>query len=158
MSTPEQGHTSYEIPITRSCFGCGTENDAGLGLKPVRDGPVVRAEYRPRAAHRGFTRTLHGGIIAALFDEVTAMAVATEVGAFTATVELTVRFRAPVPMEEGLLLEARDAGPCPEDPRRRVAEATLTGEGGELYATARGVYQPLSIEKLGRFIEVPEER
>src|SRR5438309_658254 len=129
----------YEVPITRHCFGCGTENQSGLGLKPLREGKVVRAEYTPKADHRGFSRTLHGGLVAALLDEVTCMAVATEAMALVATVELTVSFLRPVPMEGPLLLEAWDTGVLPDQPKRRGAEATLKGSDGTVLARARGI-------------------
>ncbi len=141
----------YEIPRAKGCFGCGTNNDAGLGLAPVREDGVVRATYRPREAHRGFSRTLHGGVVAALFDEVTCMAVATEVVAFVATVELTVRYLRPVPMDGELRLEAHDAGPDPDDARRRRAEAKLLDSTGNILATARGLYQPIPADRLDKF-------
>ncbi len=150
MSEPNPLHGVYDVPITRHCFGCGTENRSGLGLSPTRDGAVIRASYRPRPDHRGFSRTVHGGLVAALFDEV--MAVATEVLALVATVELTVRYLRPAPMEGPLELEALDKGELPKDARRRCAEAVLQGPDGAILATAEGVYQPIPGEKMKAFL------
>lgn len=152
MGQGTSGTGGYEVPITRHCFGCGTENACGLSLRPVRDGAVVRATYRPKPAHRGFSRTLHGGLIAALLDEVMAMAVATEVVSLVITVEIGAKYLKPVPMDTELSLESRDVGPRPEDPRRRGAEASLRDGLGTVYATGWGVYQAMPQEMAETFL------
>jgi hypothetical protein len=50
---------------TKGCFGCGVENEVGLDLRPYHDGDGFAAEFRPKAHHRGFSKVVHGGIIAA---------------------------------------------------------------------------------------------
>ncbi|HUB08572.1 MAG TPA: PaaI family thioesterase [Myxococcales bacterium] len=143
----------YEIPVAKRCFGCGTENEQGLGLKPRREAGAVWAVYHPKPHHRGFSRALHGGLVAALFDEITCMAAATEVMALVATVELTVRYLKPVPMDQPLRIEARDVGPHPDDPRRRRAEGKLTDLAGQVLATAQGVYQKIPPDRLKQFFK-----
>jgi uncharacterized protein (TIGR00369 family) len=156
METTAEGPLKYEIPLTKRCFGCGTENECGLGLRPVRDGEYIRATYKPKPAHRGFSRTLHGGLVAALVDEVLAMAVGTEVLALVATVELTVKYLKPVPMDEELLLEARDIGFHEGTDRRRDAEGRLLDARGNVLATARGVYQLIPADRMGKFLNRDE--
>ncbi len=153
---PSAGPDNYEIPLAKHCFGCGTKNEVGLGLKPVRENGVVWATYKPKESHRGFSRALHGGLVAALFDEITCMAAATEVMALVATVELTVRYLRPAPMDQELRVEAHDVGPDPEDPRRRRAEGTLKDASGNLLATAKGIYQPIPPERLKSFFQEAE--
>jgi len=69
-------------------------------------GPAVRARLRIGLAHEGPPHGVHGGVIAALFDELLGHAQqAHEVRALTAT--LTVRYRAVTPIDEDLELFAQ---------------------------------------------------
>ena len=54
------------------CFACGQENPVGLRIVFEFDGEVCRAEFTPNRNHVGWEDTIHGGIIYASLDDVTA--------------------------------------------------------------------------------------
>jgi acyl-coenzyme A thioesterase PaaI-like protein len=58
-------------PKSRTCFACGMENEAGLRLCFLDSGgDEVVAAFTLSAKHEGNHRIAHGGIVAALLDEV----------------------------------------------------------------------------------------
>ncbi|NQV05246.1 hypothetical protein HQ535_01740, partial [bacterium] len=51
------------------CFGCGPENENGLGLKARIEGDRVIADIEFAPWFQGGPRVVHGGAIAAFFDD-----------------------------------------------------------------------------------------
>jgi acyl-coenzyme A thioesterase PaaI-like protein len=51
------------------CFGCGPENPEGLGLRPRYEGDYVRADIRFAPRFAGGPGLVHGGAVAAFFDD-----------------------------------------------------------------------------------------
>ena len=94
------------VKNSRTCFGCGTENEAGLQLVFATK-PSGRLETRfvPRAIHGGWEGVFHGGLMATLLDEAM-MAYLYRNGVSAQTAELTVRFRDAVRLGEELIVEA----------------------------------------------------
>ena len=80
------------------CFGCGRDNPAGLKLEFTLKDDCYSAVFTPRREHQGYDGMAHGGIIAALLDEVMGDYVyeLTRQKAFTARLEL--RYRQAVPI------------------------------------------------------------
>lgn len=80
------------------CFVCGERNPHGLRIPFSIDVERRRAEGRTRIADdfQGWQGITHGGIIAALLDEVCMHACRT-LGDQLVTAEITVRYREPVP-------------------------------------------------------------
>jgi acyl-coenzyme A thioesterase PaaI-like protein len=97
------------------------------------DEVVAKVTLQP--AFEGAPGRAHGGIVAAVFDDVTGFVIGfIHEPAFTG--ELTVRFVAPVPVEQELTIRARLEG----RERRKLfitAEATA---GGQVVATCRATY------------------
>jgi acyl-coenzyme A thioesterase PaaI-like protein len=86
-------------------------------------------------AFEGAPGRAHGGIVSAVFDDVTGFVIGF-IGEPAFTGELTVRFVAPVPVEEELTIKARLVG----RERRKLyitAEATA---GDEVVATCKATY------------------
>lgn len=82
----------------------GRSSPWGLDLEVRRQGDEVVAHVTFRAAHEGAPDRSHGGIVAALFDDVYGFVLALQrQPAFTG--ELSVRYEAPVPI--GAPLECR---------------------------------------------------
>ena len=110
----------------------------------IRDGRV-HGRVRFGAAYNGPPASVHGGVIAALFDELLGCAnVANEVGGMTGT--LRVRYVAPTPIGEELRLEAwvdRVEG-------RKVFTRGTIHHGDTLSAEAEGVFVQGSMQ---RFVE-----
>jgi acyl-coenzyme A thioesterase PaaI-like protein len=89
------------------------------------EGPA-RASVTLDARHEGAPGCVHGGWIAALFDQIVAVAAAREVTQPAMTGTLTIRFLAPTPIGVPLTLEARAVA---EGERRVHASATLHADG-----------------------------
>jgi uncharacterized protein (TIGR00369 family) len=130
-----------ELPHTRSCFVCGEANPAGLKLRFQTDGRIVQARFVTRADHVGFKHTLHGGVIAALLDEIMVWACAVRTKRFGFCVELNVRFVRIVRPDEPVIA----TGELAENRRDKLftARADLKDDGGKVLATATGKYLPL---------------
>ena len=58
------------LPNSAGCYVCGDANPRGLGVKFEVEGGVVTARFIPHRDHCGYNDRVHGGIIAALLDEV----------------------------------------------------------------------------------------
>jgi acyl-coenzyme A thioesterase PaaI-like protein len=116
------------------------------GLNPVappltievvesEDGPRLRGEVTLSATYEGAPRTVHGGVVSALMDEMlgNAQRVA-RVAGYTGTI--TTRFRAPTPTYTPLVLEAwvdRVEG-------RKIFMAGALHADGTLCAEAEGIF------------------
>jgi len=97
--------------------------------------PAVRARLRLGPAHEGPPRGVHGGVVAALFDELLGHAqMVHPVRALTAT--LTVRYRAVTPIDEDLELYAQIVH---QSGRRWAGRATCSA-GGAITAEATGLF------------------
>ncbi len=120
------------VKNSRTCFGCGPENDAGLQLKfAMRPDGRLETRFVPRAIHGGWEGVFHGGLMATLLDEAM-MAYLYHRGDNAATAELHVRFRKPVHLGDALVVEAW------EESRRGplVRMAAQASRGGEVVARA----------------------
>jgi acyl-coenzyme A thioesterase PaaI-like protein len=96
-----------------------------------RDGrTIVVARVRCGILHEGPPRIVHGGVVAACFDEVLAVAQRDTVNGFTT--ELTVRYPRPVPTETDLEF----TGWIESDDGRRAVGRGECHAGGELRASA----------------------
>lgn len=132
-------------PSSLGCFVCGVENGSGLHLqfKEVSPGEVIAQKMIPEQ-YAGYPGVVHGGIIAAMLDEVAGRALMQgEPTRFMFTAKLSIRYRKPVPIGELLSLKGhagKDFG--------RVAEAS-----GEIYSTD-GI---LLAEAEGVYVNVPDE-
>jgi uncharacterized protein (TIGR00369 family) len=86
------------------CFACGLENASGLRLRFYDDGErEVYADFTIAPDHQGYPGIVHGGIIAAILDEVGGRALM--IGnplRFFVTVKLDIRYRQPVPVGQPL--------------------------------------------------------
>jgi uncharacterized protein (TIGR00369 family) len=89
-----------------SCFACGLENPSGLRLRFYDNGKdQVFAHFTIEPQHGGYPGMAHGGIVAAILDEVAGRTVMiNNPNCFFATARLEVRYRQPVPV--GVPLDA----------------------------------------------------
>ena len=88
-------------PNSRMCFICGLENPVGLHLHIYETDPgVVETTYTAPDHFQGYPGVLHGGIVAAILDEITARAhMGSDVSnpRFMFTAKLEVKYRQNVP-------------------------------------------------------------
>ncbi len=122
------------------CFGCSASNPAGLQLTFRRRGDVVWTPYTIPDRFHGAPGIAHGGIVAALLDEVSCAAVAFVAGSFVVTGELSVRYERPCPVASPLELSARITSRA--HPRYAVVEGEVRRDGVVLArSTGRFFYQ-----------------
>lgn len=119
-----------QVSDNRGCFICGSGNPIGLKVKPCRDEAAGRAWLTVviPAEFQGWEGIAHGGIVAALLDEVSAYA-AMSVSKQIVTGELTIRYLKPVPIGREITVVAS----VREQIRRSIkVEAVLTCQGETL--------------------------
>jgi acyl-coenzyme A thioesterase PaaI-like protein len=89
-------------PNSRMCFICGLENPVGLHLHIYETEPgVVESAYLAPDHFQGYPGVLHGGIVAAILDEISGrahMGGKAENPRFMFTAKLEVKYRRNVPI------------------------------------------------------------
>jgi acyl-coenzyme A thioesterase PaaI-like protein len=93
-------------PNSLNCFVCGIENPCGLHLKFYITGPgEVTADYTVPECYQGYPGVVHGGIVAAMLDEVSGRAhMGGDPPRFMYTARLEMRYRRNVPVGQPLRL------------------------------------------------------
>jgi uncharacterized protein (TIGR00369 family) len=133
--------------VSRMCMVCGTENGAGLGARffELDDGELLGV-FTPRTEHQSYPGRLHGGIASTLLDETIGRAISIgDPDAFGVTVELTVRFRKPVPLDQEIRAIARITKDS-----SRLFEGTgeILLQDGTVAVSASGRYLRMPIERI----------
>jgi uncharacterized protein (TIGR00369 family) len=128
--------------MTNSCFGCGGANPRGMQLTFEQDdaGRCIRGAFRLGKEYQGGASFIHGGIIAVVLDE--AMGKVNrfrEVRAVTA--ELTIQYLRPVPVNEDLVIEAREVE---KTGRNLFHIGEIRNRAGEILARGRGRFVDIS--------------
>ncbi|MDH3889617.1 MAG: PaaI family thioesterase [candidate division Zixibacteria bacterium] len=118
------------------CFVCGDLNVHGLKAKFFYDGEKAYTELTADQSFEGYRGIYHGGIIATLLDEVMIKAVLAQ-PVVAVTVELTVRYLAPVNIGDRLMFTGRITG---SKGRLYLTEGEVRGNDNTLRATALGKY------------------
>lgn len=111
---------SEPVENATMCFACGQDNPIGLKIRFAMDGDVCRAEFTPRPEHVGWEDTVHGGILFAALDDVTANVIYLT-GRKAHTARSEIRYRQPARVGEVLTL----AGWIEHEKRRLIV---LKGE------------------------------
>lgn len=152
-------------PNSRNCFACGLLNETGLQLKfyESENGTVV-AETSIPARFEGYPGLVHGGIQAAILDEVASRSAMTgRHHQFVVTAKLELWYRKPVPTETSLkfigrLLRSRG--------RLHTAHAELRLPDGSIAAEAEAILadavgtpsDPGTLRELGWKVYPDQER
>ncbi|GAG47448.1 unnamed protein product [marine sediment metagenome] len=91
-------------PNSRLCFACGLENTYGLGLSFYEVGSgEIEVEYTVPEHFQGYPGVVHGGIVAAMLDEVLGRVVMIgDHSHFMVTARLEIRYRKSVPIGKPL--------------------------------------------------------
>lgn len=133
--------------VSRMCMVCGLENTAGLHARFFElDSGELAGVFTPRQEHQGYPGRLHGGLASTILDETIGRAInITDQDAWGVTVELTVRYRKPVPLDDEIHAIGRitkDSGRLFEGTGEiRLADGTVAVE-------ASGKYLRLPIDKI----------
>jgi uncharacterized protein (TIGR00369 family) len=129
-----------------SCFICGRQNPFGLGLSFYVDenGDTV-ANVILREEYQGYPGIAHGGVTAAVLDEICGRAFSDNGDQFMVTSELTVRYRKPVPLNTPLIAKGYKVA---RKGRVAFARGELLDQNGVVLVEARGTYVDIPDEKL----------
>jgi len=134
----------------KGCFVCGVNNPFGLHTDffELEDGTLA-ARVTPSEHHQSYPGRLHGGVSAALLDETIGRAIsALEPDTWAVTVEITTRYKKPVPYGVPITVTGRIV----ENTRR-----LFTGEGeillpsGEVAVVATAKYMKLKLSEISDF-------
>lgn len=124
-------------PNSRHCFVCGLSNPYGLRLRFYEDGVgEVTAETIIPEHFQGYPGVVHGGIVAAMLDEIAGRAHMGTGGSpprFMYTAKLEIRYRKNVPVGQHLRLVGR-AGKSRG--RMATAQSFILNSTGEILAEA----------------------
>jgi acyl-coenzyme A thioesterase PaaI-like protein len=124
-------------PNSRHCFVCGVANPFGLHLRFYETGPgEVTSDYIVPDHFQGYPGVVHGGIVAAMLDEVTGRALMGDPPRFMFTARLEIKYRKNVPVGQPLRLVGQ-AGKL----RNKAATSIgrIYGPDGELLAEAEAL-------------------
>lgn len=128
----------------------GRSNPTSVDIAVRYEGDEVVADVTLRRAFEGAPGRAHGGIVAAAFDDVTGFVIGKlQEPAFTG--ELTVRYLAPVPVDEPLEMRARLDG----RERRKLFITAEARHGDTAIATCRAIY--ITVDP-SRFAGAPDPR
>jgi acyl-coenzyme A thioesterase PaaI-like protein len=125
-------------PNSKHCFVCGRENPYGLKLNFYETEPgVVAVEYTVPEQYQGYPGVVHGGVVAAILDEVTGRALmGADPPRFMFTARLEVRYHKNVPIGKPLKIIGY-AGKSRE--RTATAIGKVFGPEGDLLAEAEAL-------------------
>ena len=118
-----------------NCFGCSPNNQQGLRLEFEQDGEEVTAVWSPASWAEGFRNVLHGGIQAALLDELCSWVVQTVCQTVGVTTSMEISYRKAVLVSNGdIHLRARL---IEQNSRLAIVEGKITDREGVVCAIAK---------------------
>ena len=129
------------------CFVCGMDNEASLRTKYYElENKLILGLFQGAALHQSYPKRMHGGIITALLDETVGRAIQIEEPeTFGVTVEITVRYLKPVPLDETLYC----VGKIIE--KKKIlfyGEGYISNTQGEILATCSAKYMKQDVRKI----------
>ena len=125
------------------CFVCGPWNPLGIGLEVTREGDDAVASVVLGHAFEGGPGMAHGGVVAALFDDLLGYLLTLHrFPAFTG--ELTVRYHRPTPIERRLQLRGRVV----EHQGRQLVTDGEVQVDGLVVATAQATFVRIDTDRL----------
>ncbi|MDP1623810.1 MAG: PaaI family thioesterase [Bacteroidales bacterium] len=84
-----------------NCFGCSPDNQFGLRLKFTEENDEIVSHWNPETNFQGYFNILHGGIQAALMDEIASWTVYVKVKTAGFTSKAEIRYLKTVGMDQG---------------------------------------------------------
>lgn len=135
---------------SEQCIVCGLKNELGLkaAFYELENGDVA-ALFRTREEHQSYPGRLHGGIAAAILDEVIGRAMMVkDKSAWGVTVELSLRYKKPIPLGQ----ELRAVGKVIKDSRRLFeGSGEILLANGDVAVSAVGKYMKMPIDRITDF-------
>jgi len=132
---------------SRECLVCGLENDFGLKASfYALETQELLAVFTGKNHHQSYPGRLHGGLTGAMLDETIGRAIMLDKpDIFGVTVELNVKYKRPVPLDEEVKVIGRIV-----KSNRKLFEGTgeIILQDGTIAATATGKYMIMPLEKI----------
>lgn len=135
---------------SKNCFVCGLSNSSGLQMKFFAvDENTVESRYIVKEQYQGWPGITHGGIVAAMLDEVMARLFVFDENQnrFLVTAKLEVKYRRPVPIGEEIIVVGKKL-----DNTGKVAKASakimnvkheILAEGSSIFIQANNMLEKL---------------
>ena len=145
-----QYRVSAKQHTSKMCFVCGVENQFGLhtNFYELENDELV-AIFTPCEEHQGYPGRLHGGIAATILDETIGRAIMkTNENVWGVTVEITTRYRKPVPLDGEIRVRGRIVK---ETNRSFEGTGEILLADGTVAVEGRGKYIKLPIDKIADF-------
>ncbi|MEI7896869.1 MAG: PaaI family thioesterase [bacterium] len=133
---------------SKMCFVCGLQNNFGLQASFFEtDANELVALIKPSEMHQGYPGRMHGGVAAAILDETIGRAIGNgKVGQeWGVTLELTTKFRKPIPLDQDLRIVGRIVK---EGPRIFEGTGEIVLENGDIAVSAVGKYMKVPFDKI----------
>jgi acyl-coenzyme A thioesterase PaaI-like protein len=133
---------------SKMCFVCGLQNDFGLHASFFEtEANELVALIKPSEKHQSYPGRMHGGVAAAILDETIGRAIANGKSdqVWGVTLELTTKFRKPIPLNQELKIVGRV---IKEGPRFFEGTGELVLENGDIAVSATGKYMKVPFDKI----------
>ncbi|MBU0558982.1 MAG: PaaI family thioesterase [Bacteroidota bacterium] len=142
---------------SKMCFICGLKNKFGIHAHfYITDNKELIALFTPTAVHQSYPGRLHGGIASAILDETIGRAILNvfETEVWGVTIDLNVKFKKPIPLNEELKVVGRITE---ENSRIFVGTGEIYLKNGDVAVTAKGKYFKVPIDKIADFDRIENE-
>jgi acyl-coenzyme A thioesterase PaaI-like protein len=140
-SVPDDGMPMRHFP---DCFVSGLGNPMGVAINTRRDGDEAIAQVVIDAAFEGAPGRAHGGIVAAIFDDVMGYVLSIlRTPAYTG--RLSISYRAPTPMYS----ELEFRGWLHHRSGRKLLLRSRATHGSTVIAEAEGLFIAIPLERFG---------
>lgn len=136
---------------SKLCFVCGLKNKFGIHAHfYITEQKELVAIFTPKEEHQSYPGRLHGGIASAILDETIGRAILNhyEIEIWGVTIELNVKFKKPIPLNQELKVIGRITS---ENSRMFEGSGEIILPNGEIAATAEGKYFKVPLEKITDF-------
>jgi uncharacterized protein (TIGR00369 family) len=138
-------------PNSKMCLVCGLKNPFGLHTSFFElDNNELLAVFKPKEEHQSYPGRLHGGIISTILDEAIGRAIMihSKDDIWGVTVDLQIRFKKPVPLDEELRILARITK---DSSRFFEGTGELLLHDGTVAAKGHGKYLKIPLENIADF-------
>lgn len=136
---------------SKLCFVCGLKNRFGIHAHfYVTESQELIALFTPSEEHQSYPGRLHGGIASAVLDETIGRAILNkyETEVWGVTIDLSVKFKKPIPLNEELKVVGRITS---ENSRFFEGTGEIVLANGDVAVFAYGKYLKVPIEKITDF-------
>lgn len=139
--------------LDKDCFGCGSENHSGLHMTFETNGEQIRTKITVPPQFRGWSKLVHGGVIATILDETMSWAAIYLTKRFILTKQMTIKFLRPVYVGSSLC----GIGSIKEKngERKAIVKGEIFDDQGQLCASSEGEFVLYSKEQFARLEIIP---